>query len=118
MVGRCAEHLDEFLRRNIPLRLLIPDSALRILPHDLESFCKERFKANVHIMNINCPFSAGNVTLTLDDLDLHVLDRVQLLFLDRIIQIGGDAGGKGMSVGHILEIVGTSNIEHSESNVI
>jgi len=93
VVGRCAEHLDEFLRRNIPLRLLIPDSALRILPHDLESFCKERFKANVHIMNINCPFSA-----------------------DRIIQIGGDAGGKGMSVGHILEIVGTSNIEHSESN--
>ena len=59
IVARCADHLDEFLRRNIPLRLMVVESTLQKLPHDLESFCLQNFAAHVHIMNINCPYSQG-----------------------------------------------------------
>ena len=35
IVSRCAEHLDEFLRRNIPLRLLLPEYGIQNFPQNL-----------------------------------------------------------------------------------
>ena len=110
VVARCAEHLDEFLRRNIPLRLLIAEQALRILPIHLESYCKDQFKAIVHIMNINCPFSTGK---TSQQFSFHFLKPN----LERIIQIGGEAEAKGWTVGHILELIGNSNVDQPETTV-
>ena len=57
IVARCAEHLDEFLRRSIPLRLLLPTCGLRNQPPNPIKYAKQHFNTNIHIFNINCPAS-------------------------------------------------------------
>ena len=57
IVARCAEHLDEFLRRSIPLRLLLPTCGLRNQPPNPVKYAKQHFNTNIHVFNINCPAS-------------------------------------------------------------
>jgi hypothetical protein len=80
IVSRCAEHLDEFLRRNIPLRLLLPELGIENLPPNPVKFCSSTFNTTVQIFNVNCP--ASN---------------------ERVVTIQGNADGKGRTVGCLLE---------------
>lgn len=80
IVARCAEHLDEFLRRSIPLRLLLPTCGLRNQPPNPVKYAKQHFNTNIQIFNINCP--ASN---------------------ERVITIGGTPEGKGETVAAFLE---------------
>jgi len=80
IVARCCEHLDEFLRRQIPLRLLLPTCGLRNQPPHPVKYAKANFSTNIHIFGINCPGSN-----------------------ERVITIGGTPEGKGETVACFLE---------------
>ncbi|CAG5111304.1 Oidioi.mRNA.OKI2018_I69.chr2.g5625.t1.cds [Oikopleura dioica] len=92
VIGRCAEQLDEFLRKNIPIRLMVSEIALSVLPDDLESYCKSEWNADIRIMPMNCPFST-----------------------DRLIIIGGSPNAKGSSSGYILDTIHESNVDESNA---
>jgi len=80
IVSRCAEHLDEFLRRNIPLRLLLPEYGIQNFPQNPIKYCSSNFNTTVQIFNVNCPGSN-----------------------EKVITIQGNADGKGRTVGCLLE---------------
>lgn len=80
IVARCSEHLDEFLRRNIPIRLLLPTFGLQNFPPSPVNFCKTNFNSNVHIFGVNCPQSN-----------------------ERVVTIAGNAEAKGNTVACLLE---------------
>jgi len=90
VIGRCAEQLDEFLRKNIPIRLMVSEIALSILPDDLESYCKSEWNADIRIMPENCPYST-----------------------ERLIIIGGSPNAKGSSAGYILDTIHESDVDQS-----
>ena len=94
IVARCSEHLDEFLRRNIPIRLLLPSFGIQNLPPMPVQYCKSNFNSNIHIFAINCPHSNG--THKIGD---HTLN----ISLERVITIAGNSEAKGKTVACLLE---------------
>jgi len=80
IVARCSEHLDEFLRRNIPIRLLLPSFGIQNLPPMPVQYCKSNFNSSIHIFPINCPHSN-----------------------ERVITIAGNSEAKGKTVACLLE---------------
>ena len=95
IVSRCAEHLDEFLRRNIPLRLLLPEYGIQNFPQNPIKYCSSNFNTTVQIFNVNCPGSNGNQNKSKD----FRLPSTS----EKVITIQGNADGKGRTVGCLLE---------------
>ena len=96
IVARCSEHLDEFLRRNIPIRLLLPSFGIQNLPPMPVQYCKSNFNSNIHIFGINCPHSNGKHKL------MTIICPWNLL-LERVITIAGNSEAKGKTVACLLE---------------